>query len=235
MNINKRKSPYIRDVYLTYLIEGARHTKTDEYPIVEEWMVANEPPNEIIQWDRRYDVKTPSKTAISFYCCDPGFQPILANPKVYIDKMKKYQCVIGMDASPFDNMPIVVQKSQIFLNIAITYYFGKNDIKIIPNIRLGDDRTLSSLEAYPKHTLIALGTNGFVKNKTNRKIFASQVKQLVDYLEPSGICVYGPTPDDMFSYVKTKGIVIYQYDSFTMKENKNNQKRNLSEVAQDER
>ncbi len=52
--IKKRKSPYLRDVYLAYLIDGARRTGTDGFPIIEEWMVATEPPKEIIQWDRRW-------------------------------------------------------------------------------------------------------------------------------------------------------------------------------------
>ena len=84
--IKKRKSPYLRGVYLAYLIDGARRTGTDGFPIIEEWMVATEPPKEIIQWDRRCDVVNPKETAISFYCQDPGFQPILNNPQNYVEK-----------------------------------------------------------------------------------------------------------------------------------------------------
>ena len=228
--LRKRKSPYLRDVYLAYLIDGARRTETDGFPIIEEWMVATEPPKEIIQWDRRCDVANPSNTGMSFYCQDPGFQPILNNPRNYVDKLKQYQCVVGLDASPYDNMPLVVQKSQIYLNLACTYYYGLQGIKIIPNVRLGDNRTLSSLEAYPRHTLIAIGTHGFTKILDNRYIFIEQVKKIVDELEPSGICVYGPATDEIFGYAKLKGIPIYQYDSYTMKENAKDKKRKLSEA-----
>ena len=207
MAIKKSKSPYVRDVYLAYLIDGARRTETDEFPIIEEWMVATEPPKEIIQWDRRCDVKDPLNTAICFYCCDPGFQPILGNPQRYAEKMKQYQCVVGLDASPFDNMPLVVQKSQIYLNLGITYYYGLLGIKVIPNARLGD----------------------------NRIIFAEQVKRIVDELEPKGICVYGLASDEIFGYARLKGIPIYQYDSYTMKENAKDRERKLSGVNKDER
>ena len=232
--LKKSKTPYIRDVYLAYLIDGARRTETDEFPIIEEWMVATEPPKEIIQWDRRQDVVDLNATAICFYCNDYGFTSILGNPKAYIERMKQYCCVVGIDASPYDNMPLVVQKSQIYLNLAITYYFGSQAIKIIPNVRLGDNRTLSSLEAYPKHTLVAIGTHGFTKRLDNRYIFAEQVQKLVDRLQPSGICVYGPILNEIFDYVKLKGIPIYQYDSYTMKENAKDKLRKLSEVNQDE-
>lgn len=233
--LRKSKSPYLRDVYLAYLIDGARRTETDEFPIIEKWMVATEPPKEIIQWDRRCDVKDPLNTAICFYCCDPGFQPILNNPKNYAEKLKQYNCVVGLDASPYDNMPIVVQKSQIYLNLGITYYYGSLGIKVIPNVRLGDDRTLSSLEAYPKHTLIAIGTHGFTHRLDNRYIFANQMQKIVDALEPSGICVYGPTSDEIFGYAILKGIPIHQYKSYTMKENAKDKIRKLSEDNKNER
>lgn len=227
--LRKSKTPYIRDVYLAYLIDGARRTKMDEYPIIEEWMVATEPPKEIIQWDRRQDVIDPKITAMCFYCNDAGFTPILGNPKAYVEKLRQYAMVVGVDASPYDNMPIVVQRSQIYLNLAITYYFGTQGIKIIPNVRLGDNRTLSSLEAYPKHTLIAIGTHGFTKELENRYVFAKQVKEIVNYLEPSGICVYGPTRNEIFEYVRQRKIPIYQFDSYTMKENQKDKERLISE------
>lgn len=232
--LRKSKSPYLRDVYLAYLIDGARRTEADGFPIIEEWMVATEPPKEIIQWDRRCDVEIPSKVGMSFYCNDVGFQPILNNPQAYTEKLRRYGLIIGVDASPYDNMPLWVQKSQIGLNLGITYYYGSKGIKIIPNVRLGDNRTLSSLEAYPHHTLIAIGTNGFIKRTDNRNIFAEQVQKIVDILEPTGICVYGPTPDEIFAYVRLKGIPIYQYDSYTMKENAKDKKRKLSEDSKDE-
>lgn len=129
-------------------------------------------------------------------------------------------------------MPLVVQKSQILLNLACTYYYGSKEIKIIPNVRLGDNRTLSSLEAYPKRTLIAIGTHGFTKLLENRHVFAEQVNKIVDELEPAGICVYGSASDGIFGYAKSKGIPIYQYDSYTMKENAKDKKRKLSEEKQ---
>ncbi len=233
--LKKCKTSYIRDVYLAYLIDGANRTKTDEFPVIERWMVAIKPPKEIIQWDRKRDVVDPKTTAISFYCNDYTFTQILNNPKAYVEKLKQYAMVIGIDASPYDNMPLVVQKSQIYLNLAITYYFASKGIKIIPNVRLGDNRTLTSLEAYPTHTLIAIGTNGFIKKLNNRCVFAEQVMRVVDVLEPSGIIVYEYDIDEIFGYARLKGIPIYRYDSYTMKENEKDRIRKLSKEHIDER
>ncbi len=209
----KRIPPYIRDVYLAKIIEGARFTK-DGYPIIEEWMVSKEIPKELAQWDCRSKVENSSVTGMSFYCNDQYFQAVISNPDIYLEKLSTYFLVIGMDASPFDNMPIIVQCSQIFVNLAITYFWGRNGIKIIPNVRLGNTDTYTSLKAYPHNTLIAVGTNGFVKYKENKKKFSEQIQIIVNELNPSGIIVYGTAPDELFHYPRKLNIPIYVYDSF---------------------
>lgn len=217
--IRKPKKPYIRDVFLAELIKGAQLTKPDGYPIIEEWMVAKEPPKELFQWDRRQDVICPEESGMSFYCYDQGFIPILNNPQGYTEKLRKYHSVIGIDPSPYDNMPLVVQKSQIFNNLAITYYYGRQGLKIIPNVRLGNNQTIGALTAYPKGTLIAIGTHGFTKRKDNRIMFQEQVSVTVEVVRPSGIVVYGPASDYVFKTAIERNVPIYQYDSYTMKQN----------------
>lgn len=208
---------YIRDVNCGYLIDGARKTKEDEYPIIEKWMVATNPPHAVVQWNRRREIVDKANVTVSHYCTDQEFLAVKWNPKRFLEEIREYECMIGFDASPFDNMPLVLQKSQIYHNLAITYYFGRHGIKVIPNVRLGDMRTLSSLEAYPHETLIAIGTNGFIKLKSNRQIFSEEVKIVVDTLKPTGIVIYGSAPKWLLEYPKSLGIPIYQYDSYIMK------------------
>lgn len=218
----KKKHPngaYTRDIHLAYLIKGARRTEKEGYPIIEGWMIAKELPDSIIQWDCRSTVKEKERTAMSFYCRDESFTPILNNPRKYVDLLRPYQCVIGLDASPFDNMPPVVQKSQIYCNLATTYYFGTMGLKVIPNVRVGTKVTYDSLDAYPRNHLIAIGTNGFTRSLDNRIIFKEQVEIVVNTLIPSGIVVYGPASDYIFESAIRKDIPVYQYDSYIMKRN----------------
>jgi hypothetical protein len=223
MNEAKKKGKitnlYVRTLFLSYLIEGAEWTKPDGYPIIEKSMVATEPPRELYQWDCRHEVKEPATSGMSFFCRDERFTPILNNPRNYIEKLSKYACVIGMDASPYDNMPLAVQKSQIYTNLAITFFFGKQGLKIIPNVRLGNDETIGMLDAIPKECLIAIGTNGFIWNLENRKVFRDQMAIVIETLRPTGILVYGQVYDYVFQSVINAGIPIYQYDSHTMKRN----------------
>ncbi len=212
-------NPYVRDVFLSHLVSGAKRTEPDGYPIIENWMIAKEPPNEIYQWDCRNEVKNPAVTGMSFYCRDEKLTPVLNHPHRYIEKLSVYKCVIGMDASPYDNMPLVVQKSQIYTNLAITYFFGKQGLKMIPNVRLGNDDTIGMLDAIPHHCLIAVGTNGFIRNLKNRKIYKEQMDIIVDTLHPTGILIYGQDYEEVFGSANKANIPLFQYDSHTMKRN----------------
>ena len=213
----KKLSPYLRDVYLAYLVEGARRTKKEGYPIIESWMIPDEVPENIIQWDKRSEIKDKKSFAISFYCNDERTNAFQSNPKKYLEIISQYKCMIGPDFSPYDNMPNVVQKSQIFDSLAITHYFGRQGIKVIPNVRLGTSCTYDSLEAYPHEKLISIGTNGFMHELANRKIFSEQVSLITNTLSPIGIIVYGPALPCIFREAEKKGIPIYQFDSYIQK------------------
>lgn len=222
----KSKVPYLRDVYLAYLIDGAERTEKYGFPIIPPEFCYDKVPDDVAQWNQRSQVKDPAHTAMSFYCKDEWFQPVLNDPKAYVEPLRQYECVVGMDCSPFDNMPAWIADHQIGLNLAIDYYFGKSGLKIIPNVRISDSPgSEESLQAYPKHVLISIGTNGFTWEIANRDVFMNQVSKIVDALEPIGIIVYGPAANDIFITPRFKGISIYQFDSFMQKRNSSRKRK----------
>ena len=216
----KSKVPYLRDVYLAYLIDGAERTEKYGFPIIPPEFCYDKVPGDVAQWNQRSQVKDPAHTAMSFYCKDEWFQPVLSDPKAYAESLRRYECVVGMDCSPFDNMPAWIADHQIGLNLAMDYYLGKCGLKIIPNVRISDSPgSEESLLAYPKHVLVSIGTNGFTWEVANRDVFMNQVSRIVDVLEPIGVIVYGPAANDIFITPRFKGIPIYQFDSFMQKRN----------------
>jgi len=47
--IKKTKNYTPKDVFKAYLIENTKLTYKYNFPIIEEWMVSNEPPKDIVQ------------------------------------------------------------------------------------------------------------------------------------------------------------------------------------------
>ena len=62
--------------------------------------------------------------------------------------------------------------------LSLTYFYAKQGIKIIPNIRCGEDELNSEFfKAIPKKELIAIGTHGFIKEKHQNQIGIAQLKR----------------------------------------------------------
>ena len=91
--------------------------------------------------------------------------------------------------------------------------FKKNGIKVIPNVRWGDERTydfcFSGLE--PNGTY-CIGSIGCMKQKENKAYFKAGLKEFVNRLHPKVVLVYGAMPDDVFGEYKDQ-VKFIQYES----------------------
>ena len=73
--------------------------------------------------------------AVCEYENDIEFKDLLSNPDEYVEKISKYQGFITPDCSVYRDMPLAVQITNIYRNRAIGYYFQKQGIYVIPNVR----------------------------------------------------------------------------------------------------
>lgn len=201
---------YIKNAYL---VEGAKFTRTEEYPILEKEMITEDIPKKIITFKESKSIKDLSEYYICFYEPDAEFERVIRFPHLYVDKFKKCAGIIGPDCSPFEDMMIYKQKHQMGLNLEVTYYYGKQGIKIIPNIRLGvDELNDEYLECFPKGTLIAIGTHGFIKYRFQKYNMYLYLLKIIERLNPSGIIIYGTLNGEIFDELKKK-VPIYCYES----------------------
>lgn len=211
----------ILDSFQAFLVDGANFTENEEYPIIEDWMIPNIPPDKIITFSEAINFQGDlSKYYICFYAQDGTFERVRKNPKKYDSFFKRCAGLIGFDYSIHSDMPIIKQKSQMNDNLSLTYYFGKQGNRVIPNIRCGIDELLPEfLSAIPKHSLISIGTYGFIKEKQQQAEWYCFIDDIIKELEPSGIIVYGTLPKkilDAFGNL-TK---FYFYDSWSVRRRK---------------
>ena len=107
-----------------------------------------------------------------------------------------------------------MQLWNIYRSRAIGHWLQANGIKVIPNIRFGDQRTYYiCCIGIERHGVISIGSHGNLKNRENRKIFLNGLDKIVKTLEPRAIVVYGAAPDKYFNQYKEDGIQIVQFDS----------------------
>ena len=200
------------DSFGAYLVEGARFSKHEEYPIIEERMIAKTIPVDIMPFSKAINYRGDlSNTFICTYSPDQTFERVRRNPQKYLNFFKRTAGLIGFDFSIHSDMPIIKQKAQIYDNLALTYYFGKNGVPVIPNVRSGvDELTPEFLLCIPRNSTIAIGTHGFMKEMREKYEWYCFLKEVTNTLQPENIIVYGTLSSKMFDEFKeSTNIVCY--------------------------
>jgi len=205
----------VDDSFQSFLVDGAEFTEIEEYPILRENMVPSKIPGKIMHFSRAITYQGDlSKTIIYFYSPDKTFERVRRNPQQYLNFFKRTAGIIGFDFSVHSDMPIIKQKSQMNDNLSLSFYFGNNGVPLYPSPRAGSDSTIDEyLSAFPKHTLIAVGVHGFVKEKQEKYEWYVWLKTLIEKLEPKGIIVIGHLSGSLFDEFKEK-VPFYFFDSF---------------------
>ena len=109
---------------------------------------------------------------------------------------------------------MIMQLWNIYRSRAIGAWLQANGVKVIPNLRYGDKRTYGvCTDGLSRHSVIAVGTHGTLKNLEDRDIFVKGLDVVVRKLQPIAIVVYGSFPDSIFQKYRNMGIKIYHFES----------------------
>lgn len=216
-----RANRVVSDSFQAYLVDGANFTENEEYPIIPAEFVSGQIPKDIMPFNKAVNYRGDlSETYICFFSPDESFERVRRHPKRYLNFFKRTAGIIGFDYSIHTDMQIIKQKSQINDNLSLTYYYGKNGIPVIPNIRCGIDELLPEfVSAIPKNTSIAIGTHGFIKEKREKYEWFCFIEKILDEVKPSNIIVYGNLSSRIFDELKERCNFIF-FDSWIDKRRK---------------
>lgn len=199
-----------KDVFNAFLVALAYYAGAFEFPIIQPtyWI-----PNRLIAFSKALSC-TDYNQWVHFFEDDYLFERIWRNPQRYLDILRRYNGVILPDFSLYRDMPFVMQIWNIYRSRAIGFWLQTNGIKVIVNIRYADKRTYRCCcDGISKHSVIAVGTHGTLKNREDRFFFCEGLDAIVRRLHPNAIVVYGAAPDSIFEKYRETGIQIIQFDS----------------------
>lgn len=198
------KAKPVKDSFQAFLVKGARFTDEEEYPIIPAAFVSTEIPKKIMPFQKAINYRGDlSDTFICSFSPDQSFERIRRYPRRYNDFYSRTAGLIGFDFSIHTDMNLIKQKAQMNDNLSLTYYYGMQGNKVIPNVRCGVDELLPEfLKAIPRKTLIAVGAHGFSKYKYEKYEWYCFLETVISSLDPSGIIVYGSLNDPIFDELK---------------------------------
>ncbi len=199
-----------RDVFNAFLVRFAVYAGFYEFPVIAPNSYT---PNRLVRFSRAISSKDYDQW-VHFFEDDYQFERLWRNPRRYLPILRKFNGVISPDFSLYRDMPLVMQLWNIYRSRAICYWLQINGVKVVPNVRFGDSRTFKIVcDGLPKHSTIAIGTYGNLKDATDARIFIAGIKVIVDRLEPSTIVVFGSIQHPTFTEFRARKIRILQFDS----------------------
>ena len=206
------KTPYL-DVFKTQLVKGASYAGAFEFPALER---SDYVPASCLPFDKAL-TSIKYRDWVHFYINDDSFERIWNYPEKYLNHLKKFAGVITPDFSLYREMPLSMQIWNTYRNRAIAFWLQKNGVRIIPNVRWGDERTYSFVfDGLKQGGTFAVSTNGCIQGKFDRECFKEGLEAMVNALKPNTIVNYSQTPDDIFKEYIDQGINIIQIENYAL-------------------
>ena len=143
------------------------------------------------------------KLNCNFYVDDEKFNSLYVNPDKYLEHLKCFESLCGLDFSIDTQMPLVMQMWNKYRSMALDWYLTLNGITVIPNVNIipyeGREWLLDGL---PERSTVCCSTNGRVRSKSAREEFCQGFYEMCERLEPTRVVVVGILPDELNSPVE---------------------------------
>jgi len=183
------------DVWNAFMLKGCKYAGKYEIPVVP---ACNTIPERLIPYSETKS-KRLLESHIHFFESDYEFECVWRTPQKCLPRIKTYAGAIAPDFSLFREMPLAEQIHSTFRSRALTYWWSKEGINVIPNVGWGDSRTYEfCFDGLPQNSVLAVGTNGSVKRKHDRQFFCEGFMVMLERLTPNTVIVYGPYNEKLF-------------------------------------
>ena len=199
-----------KDVFNAFMVSEAEYAGKYEFPAL---LPTSKVPNKLITFSKALH-RDDYNQWIHFYEDDASFERIWRNPRRYLPILKKFNGVILPDFSLYRDMPLAMQIWNIYRSRAIGHWLQREGVKIIANIRYGDERTYwVCCDGVPKNCVISIGTHGTMKNRIDRQYMLQGLDVVVKRLHPTDIIIYGTAKEKDFQKFLDLGIRLHRFDS----------------------
>ena len=199
-----------KDVFRAFLVKNATYSGKQEIPCLQKETAV---PEKLILFSKAMSSKE-FDAWICFYEDDASFERFWSSPLKYLPILKRFAGVISPDFSLYRDMPLVMQEWNTYRSRALAHWLQENGVRVIPNIRWGDERTYElCCTGILKGGTIAVGSHGCIKLRQEREPFKKGLDYVIKHICPETIVVYGTAPEDIFGKYRKQGIEIRQFES----------------------
>ena len=189
-----------RDTLHELYIYGAELEQQYGFPVLQP--VYAEPTESVSFREMQKVVDTKGKV-VHFYIDDFWFEKLWTNADRYIEQLRCFPCVIMPDFSVFSYMPEPMQHWNRYRSMALGYYLSSKGVRIIPSLGVLTKDDIWTLCGVPRHSTIAVCTNGRIKKPLERKTFVEGLQTQIQILQPTNLIMVGYIPKEYEELVPT--------------------------------
>lgn len=202
-----------KDVFHLSWIEGAFLCGEDEIPLV---VASEEIPESLIPFSVAVRKRSLPKEAyqcyVHFFEYDYKFWRLFRNPKRYVGRLKKFKGVISPDVSVYYDTPLTVQRYNVFLSRAVSFFLSKNGLKVIPLARWGNEKSYSfAFTGLQHNSFVFVSPYGCREDKEERTLFFSGLLKLIENLRPRTLLFFGKAPKQIRDLCAFKNVLLVEY------------------------
>ncbi|SCW43450.1 protein of unknown function [Eubacterium ruminantium] len=185
------------DGFQAYLTEGATIVGDAGIPMLMK-LDNVQIPKDMIPFGK-VNVCNDKRKYVHFYQHDKEFSRVLTATTRYLDVLKLYDGVITPDCTMMIGQSPCLQQANTFMNRAVGFYFQKNGIPVIPNIRWSDESSFDyCFLGVHQGSIVSVSTHGCISTKEQKRMFKVGVEAMLDNINPSAVLVHGYMPDEIF-------------------------------------
>jgi len=203
-----------RDVFNGRLLAGLTLVGPYEIPKIDPCMRV---PDSLISFSEANALRKPDlETWVHFYEDDYKFIRLWNDPERHFRRLARFAGVVSPDFSIYRNMPVAQKIAHTYRNQLLGARMQADGINVIANIRLSGRESIPyALAGAPRHSTVALGLNGCVQDRANRRHVMEEVRIVCDELAPTHLVVYGSAAYRVLDYPREQGIPVHVFPADT--------------------
>lgn len=208
-----RERSFKTDNFCDY--DGSRVEGPYHFPVIKP---SHHRPKELLGFDHMLPSKEYHK-GIHFYLYDYMFERIWNSPQQYMEKLSRFDCVIGPDFSLYTDMPVAQQIWNHYRNNLLAQMMQDYGIEVIPPIMWSTPDTFEwCFDGLPHNSVLAVETVGCCQDKESRELWHLGMDAAMKKLTPECIVLYGS--DIGYDFGGTEVIHIANTNGERMKKSK---------------
>ena len=197
MTVKRQLKRLIDDGFAPELVAGAFFDGMFEIPVIRN-VPGSFVPGRLVPFTKRC-VTSMLDEFICFYVHDFRFADVIRNARAYLECFRKFSGLVSPDCSLYRDMPLVLQIVNTYFNRALGHYFQANGLRVVANVRWGDERSYTrtlfpepfAFAGVEKNAVVSVGTYGCSTGSENAYHRQKGLAAMFEELSPRQVWVYG--------------------------------------------